>query len=56
MLVRASGTLQDGRPVDYFVRVSNICRRSDPGRLIIHEHVSFPVDVASGQAIMDLAP
>jgi uncharacterized protein (TIGR02246 family) len=56
MLIRATGTLQDGRAVDYFVRVSNVCRRSDRGWLIIHEHVSLPVDVASGQAIMDLAP
>jgi ketosteroid isomerase-like protein len=56
MLVRASGTLQDGRAVDYFVRVSNACRRSDRGWLIIHEHVSLPVDLATRQAVMDLAP
>jgi ketosteroid isomerase-like protein len=56
MLVRANGTMQDDRTVDYFVRVSNVCTRSDRRWLITHEHVSFPVDVASGRAVMDLAP
>jgi ketosteroid isomerase-like protein len=56
MLVRAHGTLTDGREVDYFVRVSNTCRRSGHDWLISHEHVSLPVDVASGRAVMDLTP
>jgi ketosteroid isomerase-like protein len=57
MLIRASGTLRDGPTVDYFVRVSNVCRRSDRRWSIIHEHVSLPVDLASGaRAVMDLAP
>jgi hypothetical protein len=56
MLVRAHGTLTNGREVDYFVRVSNTCRRPDHDWLISHEHVSLPVDVASGRAVMDLTP
>jgi uncharacterized protein (TIGR02246 family) len=56
MLVRAHGTLQDGRAVDYFVRVTNSCARSDGGWLITHEHVSLPVDMSTGRARMDLTP
>lgn len=56
MLVRASGTLKDGREVQRWVRVTSCCQRSDRGWLIVHEHVSFPVDIAGGRAVMDLVP
>lgn len=56
MLVRASGALKDGREVERWVRVTSCCQRSDRGWLITHEHVSFPVDIASGRAVMDLVP
>jgi ketosteroid isomerase-like protein len=56
MLIRASGTLTNGREVDYWVRVSYGCQRSSDGWLINHEHVSLPVDMASGRAVMDLVP
>jgi ketosteroid isomerase-like protein len=56
MLIRASGTLKNGREVGYWVRVSNGCQQTDHGWLITHEHVSLPVDLASGQAVMDLLP
>ena len=56
MLIRASGTLQTGREVGYWVRVTNGCQRSDHGWLITHEHVSLPVELASGRAVMDLVP
>jgi uncharacterized protein (TIGR02246 family) len=56
MLIRASGTLQGGREVGYWVRTSNTFRRSDDGWLITHEHVSLPVDLPSGSAVMDLVP
>jgi ketosteroid isomerase-like protein len=57
MLIRTSGTLRDGHTLGYFVRVSNICRRSDQRWSIVHEHVSLPVDLArGGQAVMDLTP
>lgn len=56
MLIRASATLTNGREVDYWVRVTNGCQHSDHGWLITHEHVSLPIDVASGRAIMDLVP
>ncbi|MFC7624786.1 YybH family protein [Microlunatus sp. GCM10028923] len=56
MLVRASGTLLNGREVDYFVRVSDILRRSPEGWRIAHEHVSIPVDLATGTVALDLRP
>lgn len=56
MLIRASGTLTTGRDVDYWVRTSNAFTRGDGGWLIAHEHVSLPVDLQSGSAVVDLLP
>jgi ketosteroid isomerase-like protein len=56
MLIRPSGTLTDGREVEYWVRTTNGCQRSNDRWLITHEHVSLPVDMASGRAAMDLVP
>jgi ketosteroid isomerase-like protein len=56
MLIRTSGTLKDGRDVGYWVRTSNSFQRSNGAWLITHEHVSLPVDIASGSAVMDLMP
>ena len=55
MLIRASGTLKDGREVGYWVRATVCCQRSDHRWLIAHEHISLPVDL-SGSAAMDLVP
>jgi len=56
MLIRTGGTLKDGREVGYWVRTTNGCQRSNGSWLIAHEHVSLPVDMASGRAAMDLMP
>jgi ketosteroid isomerase-like protein len=56
MLVRAGGTLVDGHEVGYWVRVTDGLRRSDQAWSITHEHVSLPVDLESGSAVMDLVP
>ena len=56
MLLRASGRLRNGRDVGYWVRTTNACRRSNDRWLITHEHVSLPVDIKSGSAVMDLVP
>ena len=53
---RASGTLRNGRDVGSWVRVTSCCQRSSHSWLITHEHVSWPVDVQSGSAAMDLIP
>jgi ketosteroid isomerase-like protein len=56
MLIRASGTLKNGREVGYWVRATNFFQRSNQRWLIAHEHISLPVNVESGQAAMDLVP
>jgi ketosteroid isomerase-like protein len=56
MLIRASGTLKNGREVGYWVRATSAFQRSDHGWLVTHEHVSLPIDMESGRAAMDLAP
>ena len=56
MLIRAGGTLKDGRDVGYWVRATVCCQRSDHGWLIAHEHISLPVDFPSGRAAMDAVP
>jgi ketosteroid isomerase-like protein len=56
MLIRASGTLKDGREVGYWVRATVCCQRSDHRWLITHEHISLPVDVKSGRVVMEPGP
>jgi uncharacterized protein (TIGR02246 family) len=56
MLNQTSGTLKSGQAVSYWVRATICCRRSAAGWLIAHEHVSLPVDVATGRAAMHLTP
>jgi ketosteroid isomerase-like protein len=56
MLIRASGTRTGGRAVDYWVRVSNGCRRANGQWTITHEHISIPVDFMTGKVAIDLAP
>jgi ketosteroid isomerase-like protein len=55
-LSRASGTLKNGREVGSWVRVTSCCQRSDQGWWVVHEHVSLPVDLASGSAATDQVP
>ena len=55
-LSRASGTLTNGREVGSWVRATSCCQRSNHRWLITHEHISLPVDVATGRAVTDLLP
>jgi ketosteroid isomerase-like protein len=56
MLIRASGTLKNGPAVERWVRASSGCQQSDHGWLIVHEHVSVPVDLETGSVAVGLAP
>ena len=56
MLHRTSGTLKDRREVGYWVRATVCCQPSNQKWLITHEHISLPVDFASGSAARDLVP
>jgi uncharacterized protein (TIGR02246 family) len=55
-LNRVSGTLQDGRRSDRWVRWTAGYRKTNGRWLIVHEQVSVPVDVKSGRAVLDLTP
>ncbi len=56
MLYRVRGTQKPARDVDYWVRATVSCQRLDQGWRITHEHVSLPIDFASGSAVMNLVP
>jgi uncharacterized protein (TIGR02246 family) len=44
-----AGTGKDGKPVDFTVRTTDVLRKVNGKWLIVHEHVSVPVDLASGK-------
>ena len=56
MLIRTGGTLKNGSEIESWVRATSCCRRSNLTWLITHEHISVPIDPASGRAATGLAP
>jgi ketosteroid isomerase-like protein len=56
MLIRTSGTLMNEQEVGYWVRATVCCQRSNNQWLIMHEHISVPVNPTSRSADMDLVP
>ncbi|MCU1285990.1 MAG: hypothetical protein JWO13_2340 [Acidobacteriales bacterium] len=55
-LERISGKLKDGTHADLWFRVSDVYSKKTGKWLITHEHVSVPIDFASGKAALDLKP
>jgi ketosteroid isomerase-like protein len=53
---RARGILRNGQEAGSWVRATSCFQRSDRRWLITHEHVSWPVDLKSGSAAMELVP
>ena len=51
-----AGTGKDGKPIDMTVRVTDVLRKVKGKWLIVHEHASVPVDVASGKADLSSKP
>jgi ketosteroid isomerase-like protein len=51
-----SGKMKDGSSVDLTVRVTDVYKKSGGKWLIIHEHVSVPVDLATGKADLQSKP
>ena len=45
-----------GQEVDLWTRVTNCFRRIDGEWLMIHDHVSVPIDLATGKALLNLSP
>ena len=46
---RVSGTDSKGQPIDLTVRVTDVYRKINGNWLIVHEHVSIPVDLDTGK-------
>lgn len=55
-LERISGKLKTGQPVDMWVRYTSGFKRIDGQWRDVHDHVSVPVDLDSGKAMVDLKP
>ncbi len=56
VLERMAGTLTDGQKSEMWVRVTSGLRKMEGRWLIVHDHVSVPVDFASGKALLELKP
>ena len=55
-LVRTCGTMKSGRETDRWLR-RTVCLRKISGKwLITHEHVSVPVNLESGNGVLNLQP
>src|SRR5438105_11098713 len=55
-LERLSGTLKNGQKSDLWVRATSGLRKINGKWLIVHDHISVPIDFATGKAVMDLKP
>ena len=55
-LTRLQGTMTSGQHIDMWTLETNVLRRVNGTWLIVHDHVSVPIDFASGQALMTLSP
>jgi len=55
-LNHVNGTLASGQVVERWVRWTAGFRRIDGTWFVEHDHVSVPVDPASGQAVLNLTP
>ena len=55
-LERVTGTLKGGQKSDLWVRITSGLRKIDGKWLIVHDHVSVPVDLATGKGMLELTP
>ena len=55
-LLRLQATMATGEKVDRWERLTFCFRKIDGKWLIAHEHVSVPVDLGSGKAVLDIKP
>ena len=51
-----AGDLKDGGKLDLTVRVTDVYRKTGGKWLIVHEHVSVPVDLSTGKADLQSKP
>lgn len=55
-LERLTGTMTDGTPVDMWLRWTSGYRKMNGRWYALHDHVSVPVDLATGKALTNLKP
>jgi ketosteroid isomerase-like protein len=55
-IFRTNGPDKDGKPLDLTVRVTDVFKKINGKWLVIHEHVSWPVDLATGKADLSSKP
>ena len=53
---RVTGRMRDGKTLDLTVRVTDVYRKVKGKWLIVHEHVSVPVDLATGKPDLESKP
>jgi len=53
---RTTGPDKDGKPQDVTVRITDVYKKINGKWLVVHEHVSVPVDMATGQADLSSKP
>ncbi|HXY13013.1 MAG TPA: SgcJ/EcaC family oxidoreductase [Terriglobales bacterium] len=51
-----TGKLKNGQQSDLWLRATSGLRKIDEKWLIVHDHVSVPIDFESGKAVLDLKP
>jgi ketosteroid isomerase-like protein len=51
-----SGTMADGKKNSYWVRWTTCFQKIDGEWLIIHDHVSVPLDIKNGKGVLDIEP
>lgn len=55
-LERMRGTLKSGEKFDTWIRFTECYRKTNGHWLAIHDHISVPVNLASGKAVLDAKP
>lgn len=55
-LERFTGKLKNGQPSDLWLRATSGVRKINGKWLIVHDHVSVPVDFETGKAALELKP
>ena len=55
-IVHLTGKRKDGNAMDVTMRITDVLRKVDETWLIVHEHVSVPVELASGKADLTSKP
>lgn len=53
---RLSGKLKNGQPSDLWLRATSAVQKIDGKWLIVHDHISVPIDFDSGKAVLNLKP